>query len=235
MKKRRFLRLALLALAGLAALLPLATPALFAATNDPARWENEIAAFEAADRTNPPPPQPILFLGSSSIRLWKSLPQDFPRHHVLNRGFGGSQIADSLHFADRIVFPYQPRKIIMYAGGNDINAGKSPQQVAADFMAFVHRVHQRLPQTTIAYISIAPNPARWAQIERVREANRLIKEFTRSDPRLEFIDVFPHMLGPDGLPLPDIFVDDRLHMNDRGYALWKKIVAPFLGPPDRPQ
>jgi lysophospholipase L1-like esterase len=122
----------------------------------------------------------------------------------------------------------------MYAGGNDINAGKSPQQVAEDFRAFVQKVHQRLPETRIAYISIAPNPARWAQVEKVREANRLIKAFTETDQRLEYIDAFSHMLGADGQPLPDIFVEDRLHMNAKGYALWKKLVEPYLGPPDRP-
>lgn len=234
MKQRLIRRLAALAMAWAVVCLARAPLPAASVTNDHARWEKEIAAFEAADRTNPPPANAILFIGSSSIRLWKTLAQDYPRHHVLNRGFGGSQIADSVHFAERIVFPYQPRKIIMYAGGNDINAGKSPEQVAADFKAFVQKVHQRLPQTRIAYLSIAPNPARWAQIERVREANRLIKEFTQKDPRLEFIDVFTHMLGPDGLPLPDIFVDDRLHMNAKGYALWKRIVEPYLGPPDRP-
>lgn len=205
-----------------------------AATNPHARWENEIAAFEAADRTNPPPAHAILFIGSSSIRLWKTLAQDFPRHNVVNRGFGGSEIADSVHFAERIVFPYAPRQIIMYAGGNDLNNGKTPEQVTADFKAFVHKVHQRLPQTRIAYLAIAPNPARWAQIERVRRANQLIADFIRTDARLVFIDVHPHMLGTDGQPLPDIFLEDRLHMNPKGYAIWKKIVEPHLGPPDRP-
>lgn len=234
MKKLTFLRPSSVWWAWLGVWLVLSSSAALPATNDFARWEKEIAAFEAADRTNPPPKGGILFIGSSSIRLWKTLAQDYPRHQVLNRGFGGSQIADSVHFAERIVFPYAPRKIIMYAGGNDINAGKSPQQVAEDFRAFVQKVHQRLPETRIAYISIAPNPARWAQVEKVREANRLIKAFTETDQRLEYIDAFSHMLGADGQPLPDIFVEDRLHMNAKGYALWKKLVEPYLGPPDRP-
>ncbi|HXG46302.1 MAG TPA: SGNH/GDSL hydrolase family protein [Methylomirabilota bacterium] len=170
-------------------------------------------------------------MGSSSIRLWKSLAQDFPRHPVLNRGFGGSQISDSIHFAERIVLPYRPRQIVMYAGGNDINAGKSPEQVAGDFKAFVAKVHAALPQTRVAYISIAPNPARWAQVEKVRKANQLIEEFTRSDPRLTFIDVYSRMLGDDGKPKPDIFVEDRLHMNARGYEIWRRTVEPFLLPP----
>ena len=139
-----------------------------------ARFENEISAFETADKTNPPPKRAILFIGSSSIRLWKTLPQDFPGHKVINRGFGGSEIADSVYFADRIVFPYEPRMIVLYAGGNDINGGKSPEVVSADFKAFVEKVRAKLPDTRIAYISIAPNPARWSQVERVKAANKLI-------------------------------------------------------------
>jgi lysophospholipase L1-like esterase len=160
--------------------------------------------------------------------LWKTLAEDLPEHKVINRGFGGSEIADSVRFVDRIVVPYQPKRIVMYAGGNDINGGKTPEQVASDFKAFVAKVHAKLPEAKISYISIAGNPARWAQVERVKEANKLIREFTTTDKRLNFIDVFPHMLGKDGMPLPDIFVDDRLHMNEKGYAIWKKVVGSAL-------
>src|SRR5688572_22583891 len=203
----------------------LAAAALAQTTN---RWEKDIAAFEAQDRTNPPPKDAILFIGSSSIRLWKTLAQDLPEHKVINRGFGGSQISDSVYFADRIVVPYRPKMVVMYAGGNDINAGEGAEQVATDFKAFVQRVHAKLPETRIAYISIAPNPARWAQMDRVRRANELIREFTKMNPRLTFIDVFPHMLGEDGQPRPEIFVADRLHMNEQGYALWTKVIRPVL-------
>lgn len=201
---------------------------VFTALAQTNRFDAEIAAFEAKDRTNPPPKDAILFVGSSSIRLWKTLAEDLPNYKVINRGFGGSQIADSIHFAERIVLPYQPRMIVMYAGGNDINAGKTPDQVANDFKAFVAKVRGKLPDTRIAYISIAPNPARWAQVDRVRRANELIREFIATDSRLAFIDVFPHMLGQDGHPRPDIFVEDRLHMNEHGYALWKRIVGKAL-------
>ncbi len=191
-------------------------------------FAKEINAFTAADATNPPPRSAILFLGSSSIRLWKTLNADFPELRVVNRGFGGSQVIDSVNYADRIVFPYKPRHIVMYAGGNDINAKKSPQQVFEDFKAFVGKVHAELPRTKISYISIAPNPARWSQIENVREANRLIEEYTRHDSRLAYIDVFSHMLGADGQPLPDIFVADRLHMNPKGYVIWKNVIGQHL-------
>jgi lysophospholipase L1-like esterase len=193
------------------------------------RFDAEIAAFEARDRTNPPPKNAILFIGSSSIRMWKTLTQDFPEHKVINRGFGGSEIADSVYFTDRIVVPYRPKMIVMYAGGNDINGGKSPERVAADFKEFVEKIHTKLPGTRIAYVSIAPNPARWSQVDRVRRANELIREFTTSDPKLTFIDVFPHMLGDDAQPRPEIFLEDRLHMNEKGYAIWTRIIGPMLG------
>lgn len=203
-----------------------ATKGATAQTKTP--FENEILAFEASDRTNPPPRDAILFIGSSSIRLWKTLTKDFPKHKVINRGFGGSQIVDSVNYADRIVFPYQPRQVVLYAGGNDINAGKSPDQVFADYKAFIAKVRSTLPKAKISYISIAPNPARWAQVEKVKAANRLIEGHTKTDPRLGFINVFPEMLGPDGQPKPDIYVADRLHMNANGYAIWTGIVGQYL-------
>jgi len=192
------------------------------------RFQNEIEAFERSDRTNPPPQGATLFIGSSSIALWKTLAQDFPGHRVINRGFGGSQLIDSVNYAERIVLPYQPKRIVLYAGGNDINEGKSPQQVLADYRAFVAKVQAALPATRIAYISIAPNPARWAQVDKVREANRLIEDYARQHPQLSFINVFPRMLGTDELPQPDLFGPDRLHMSPKGYALWKELVGPFL-------
>jgi lysophospholipase L1-like esterase len=192
-------------------------------------FEAEIRAFEASDKTNPPPSGAILFIGSSSIRLWKTLAQDFPEHKVLNRGFGGSQIADSVQFADRIVFPYNPRMIVFYAGGNDINAGKSSEKVFADFKEFAEKVRSRLPTTRLTYISIAPNPARWKQVEKVKAANSMIEDYCKAN-HLTFINVFPHMLGADGQPRPEIYADDRLHMNAKGYALWTGLVKPYLAP-----
>jgi lysophospholipase L1-like esterase len=150
---------------------------------------------------------------------------------VLNRGFGGSQISDSVYFTPRIVLPYEPRQIVFYAGGNDINAGKTPAAVAADFEKFANGVHAKLPQTKIDFISIAPNPKRWSQIEQVREANALIRSFCEKNPAwLTYIDVHPIMLGADGQPLPDIYVADGLHMNAKGYALWTKLLKPYLMP-----
>ena len=204
------------------------------APSDPfAKWEKEISAFEEKDKLNPPPKGGIVFVGSSSIRKWTTLSEDFPHHHVLNRGFGGSQLIDSVHFADRIVIPYEPRMIVLYAGGNDIHAGKSPEQVFADFQAFVAKVREKLPKTEIAYISIAGNPSRWAEVEKVKAANAMIEGFIKDQAGLKFINVFPRMLGSDGQPRPEIFVADRLHMNPEGYKLWTEIVGQYLPPADR--
>ena len=201
--------------------------------HDYAKLEKEIAAFEQADARNPPAKGGIVFVGSSSIRLWKTLAQDFPQHRVLNRGFGGSEIADSVHFADRIIFPCEPRMVVLYAGGNDLNAGQPPEKVIADFQAFAAKVRARLPDAEIAYISSAGNPARWAQVEKVRAVNAAIAAFIQDQPRMKFINVFPRMLGDDGLPRPEIFGPDKLHMNADGYKLWTEIIRPFLPAPDR--
>lgn len=204
------------------------------AQEDPSRkWESEISAFEKADQKTPPEKGGILFIGSSSIRLWKALPEHFPYHNVLNRGFGGSQISDSTYFADRIVFPYEPRMIVMYAGGNDLAAGVSPEDVAASFRTFTEKVREKLPNTRILYISITGNPNRWAQVEKVKAANEMIAKYCKETPGLTFIDVFHRMLKEDGLPRPELFVADGLHMNAAGYELWRDIVGPYLGAGDR--
>lgn len=192
------------------------------------QFEPEIKAFEEADKTNPPVKGGVLFIGSSSIRLWKSLAEDFPRARVISRGFGGSHVEDSVDFADRIVFRARPRLIVFYAGDNDIESGKSPAVVLKDFQKFVTLVHQKLPRTRIAFISIKPSPARWHLAEKLKEANRLIKVFIERDRRLDYIDVFSSMLGKDRKPRAELFLEDRLHMNEAGYTLWSSIVAPFI-------
>jgi len=195
------------------------------------KWEAEIKAYESSDRTNPPPKDAILFVGSSSIRLWQSLARDFPDHKVINRGFGGSHLADSVAFVDRIVIPYRPKMILLYAGDNDIADGKTPEEVLMDFKTFVKKVHAKLPKARIAYISIKPSIARWQLVDRVREANRLIEVYcqTRKHPKLmTFIDVFTPMLESDGQLRNELFVEDGLHLNANGYELWTSVIKPQL-------
>lgn len=194
----------------------------------PSKWESEIKAFESADKTNPPPPGAILFVGSSSIRLWKTLAQDFSEYNVINRGFGGSQIADSVAFADRIVIPCRPKAIVLYAGDNDLAAGKSPRQVFADFRAFAQKIQASLPETRIVFLCIKPSPSRWHLVEEIKTANRMIANYCRQKKRLIYIDIFKPMLGPDGKPRAELFLEDRLHMNSKGYALWTRIIKSRL-------
>lgn len=192
------------------------------------RWQKGILAFGKQDAQKAPPEHPIVFTGSSSIVKWKTLEEDFPGLPVMNRGFGGSELFDSFNYAQLTVIKYKPRLVVMYAGSNDISAGKTPQRVLEDFKAFVAKVHAALPECRISYISNAPNPKRWSMVEQMQEASRLIEEFTKTDKRLQFINVYPHMLGADGLPKPDIFAPDQLHMNAKGYAIWKEVVGPNL-------
>ncbi len=199
-------------------------------TAAPSKWEKEISAFDVADREHPPEKGGIVFVGSSSIRMWTTLAKDFPDFHVVNRGFGGSEISDSVQYADRLIFPQEPRLIVMYAGGNDIHARKSPERVLSDFKAFTEKVRAHSPKVEIAYIAISPNPSRWAEIEKVKAANAAIEAYIKEQPNMKFIDTYSHMLGTDGLPLPGIFRDDKLHMNAEGYKIWTGVIRPYLGP-----
>ena len=192
------------------------------------KWEPEIKKFEETDREKPPPKGAVLFVGSSSIRLWQSLGNDFPGTRVINRGFGGSELADSTFYVDRMVVPYRPKMVVLYAGDNDLANGKTPQQVFEDYKAFVERVHRKLPNTRIAFISIKPSPARASLLQSMKEANGLIKAYTTHARRLIYIDVFTPMLGKDGNPRPELFGPDRLHMNSEGYRLWKLVVTPSI-------
>lgn len=190
------------------------------------RWENEISAFEARDKTNAPPSGAILFVGSSTIRKWTTLARDFPGKQVINRGFGGSEIADSTALAERIIFPYAPRMIVLYAGDNDLAAGKSPEKVFADFHAFIKKMHEHLPETRVAFISIKPCPLRWRLKDKVVEVNQKIAAIR--DDKLTFINVYPSMLGADGKPKPELFLADGLHPSAKCYDLWAKLITPYL-------
>ena len=213
---------------GLILVLVLAVSCLLTQAADFEKWEKEIAAYEQADRASPPPKGGLLFVGSSTIRLWRTLASDFPQHQVINRGFGGSQIADSTHFAERIIFPYAPRMILLRAGGNDIHAGKSPELVFSDFRAFVAKVHEKLPDTQIAYIALSPSIARWDEKEKGEALNRMIREYTREIAGLKYIAADSISLGPDGKPRPDLFVADKLHFSPEGYKLLAECVKPHL-------
>lgn len=196
--------------------------------SDSAAWEADISKFEQADRANPPKPGAVLFIGSSSIRKWTDLAQDFPGTRVLNRGFGGSRLADSTYYASRIIVPYHPRMIVLYAGDNDINDGHSAQQVFDDYVAFVTRVRKDLPATPIAFVSIKPSPSRAKWLPVMQEANAKIRAYAAAHPHLVYIDVASKMLDRGGQSRAELFTEDNLHMNRKGYDLWRDIIAPYL-------
>jgi len=223
---RSVLALGLICIAGLGC--QHAPPASSLAPPDSSRWEQDIQRFEEADRTSPPPRNGILFVGSSSIRLWRTLAQDFLGKPVFNRGFGGSQLADSVNFADRIIIPYAPKQVVIYAGVNDLHAGKSADAVYGDFVALVSKIHRELPKAKVLFIALSTNPSRWAEVEQVREVNRRAADYCRQRDWITFVDTFSLMLDAEGRPLPDIFVADKLHMNSKGYAIWREVIAPHL-------
>ena len=193
---------------------------------DPARFAAEIEAFAAWDGKNAVPADGVLFVGSSSMRLWATA-DAFPGKPVINRGFGGSELSDVLHFYDRIVLPYAPATIFVYAGDNDIENGKSADQVYDDWLQLVERVQADLPDTRLFFLSIKPSTARWGKWPEMQAANRLVREHAAAHERLGYVDLATPLLGADGRP-KDVYLGDGLHLDADGYALWREALAPYL-------
>lgn len=183
--------------------------------------------FAKQDKASPPPQGGIVFLGSSSIRRW-DLKKSFPDLPVVNRGFGGSVIADSIRYFDRIVTPLKPKTVVLYAGDNDIGRGMTAQEVFSDYKRFVAKAHASLPKAKIVFLAIKPSIRRRSMMMTVAGADNLIREYTLTHPLLEYVDVYEPMLDPRGEPQPDLFVEDGLHLSDKGVALWTRILRPYL-------
>jgi lysophospholipase L1-like esterase len=200
------------------------------ASQDPAFFADEIAAFAAADRERPPPERPVVFVGSSSIRLWETLVRDFAPLPVLNRGFGGSQLRHVNHYVEETVLRYRPRAVVLYAGDNDLDArtGRRAEDVVRDFEAFVRLVHAAVPDARIYYVAIKPSRLRWARWPEMRRANEAIARRCEADARLAFLDTAAPMLATGEPPARRLFVLDGLHLSEEGYALWTSVVRPRL-------
>jgi lysophospholipase L1-like esterase len=192
-----------------------------------AKWDKEIAALEKKLKDKPPEKGSIFFAGSSSIKFW-DVKKSFPDLPVVNVGFGGSVIRDTTHFAEKILIPFEPKTIVFFAGDNDLAAKRTPEQVRDDFRDFTKVVHAKLPKTAIFFISVKPSPSRWKLYDQQQKANELVKADCAKDETLKYVDVVGAMLGKDGMPLPDIFKPDNLHMNDKGYEIWAGILKPLL-------
>ena len=206
---------------------PAPTPVL-KALPDSARFAAELNAFMREDSASPPPPSPVLFVGSSSIRFWESLATDFPGVPVLNRGFGGSRMDDVLRYADRVVFRYKPRAIVLYEGDNDLQDGFTPARVAGSVAEFLSRVRRALPQARVVCLAVKPSPSRWNLADKVRQTNELLQAVVAQDTMATYVDVYTPMIGADGRPRAELFRADSLHMTPAGYAVWRDAVAPAL-------
>lgn len=218
---------------GISLLILLCGPLFAAAQNkseqkeQPDRWEEAIRAFENWDSRNAFPSDAVLFVGSSSIRLWQTR-ESFRDLPVINRGFGGSQISEVNYYAKRIVLPYAPKVVVFYAGDNDIAGGKSAERVFNDYAAFTKLVHASLPATRIIFISIKPSRSRWTLWPVMSDANKMIRDFSGKDKRLLYFDGAAPLLGADGLPNVELFMPDKLHLNAKGYEVWTKKLRPVI-------
>jgi lysophospholipase L1-like esterase len=195
-----------------------------------APFQDEITAFKKQDNMQPPPANPILFVGSSSFRKWTDVQSAFPGYPIINRGFGGSSFPDVLRYAGDIIFPYKPKQIVIYCGDNDLAASDTvtAQVVYARFLQLYRVIRSRMNKVDILYVSIKPSPSREKLMPRMEEANRLIGDFLRKQSHAAFADVYHPMLNAEGHPMEDLFVDDKLHMNPKGYAIWQKVIQPYL-------
>jgi hypothetical protein len=195
------------------------------------RFEARVLEYEAADAQVPPPKGAILFAGDSQFYRWKTIHEDLPGYTLINRSIDSFQFRDLIHYADRLVIPYQPRLIVLHVGGNDVHNGRTPVQVLEDFKTFVRRVRAKYPTVPIVYSSITPGPGRWDEAPQRRETNRVIREYVATRPDLEFVDLWAAMLTADGRPREDIWVEDRVHPNHAGYLLRVELTRPLLGAP----
>lgn len=191
-------------------------------------WQAEIDALAEIDRRQTPPKDAVLFVGSSSMRKWDNLRNDFPGFNVINRGFGGSHLEDVNYYFDRVVAPFQAKIIFLYAGENDINDGKTPERVLEDFKKFTALAHEKSPRSKLFFISLKPSPSRWQLRDKFQQTNALIKAECEKSNRAKFIDVWAAMLNEQGEPKTEIFVEDKLHMNQKGYDLWRGVLTKYL-------
>lgn len=191
---------------------------------------NEIRAFKKQDSVDAPPKNAILFAGSSSFRLWHNIKDDFKGYTIINRGFGGSSLTDVIRYTEEILFPYQPKQVVIYCGENDFAADKllPADSVLNRFTTLFGMIRKRLPSAHISFVSMKPSPSRWQFKDKMQKANAAISDFLLSQDNASYIDVWEAMLNESGLPRPELFLKDSLHMNGLGYVIWKHKILPKL-------
>lgn len=202
---------------------------LFAQEQKPAFWD-DIQSFKKADSVSFPPENAILFIGSSSFTMWKDVQKDFPAYTIINRGFGGSSLTDVIRYASDIILPYDPKQIVIYCGENDLaGSDKVTSKIVFDrFKQLFGLIRNSYPNAKLTYVSMKPSPSRLHLMPKMTEANLLIKKFLKKQEKTSFVDVYQKMLNEAGTPMKDIFLEDNLHMNAKGYAIWQKLIEPHL-------
>ena len=189
-------------------------------------WESDIEKFEQLDVTKSYPSDAILFAGSSSIRLWSTIGKDMMPYNVIQRGYGGAKLSDFAVYADRIIYPHPCKAIVIFIG-NDISGNendKSPLEVSQLFRKTLYIIRRKFTDTPVFWISVTPTPSRWAVWPEIKEANEMIKEICDSHRNTYFIDTEKYFLNSSGLPRGELFIEDKLHLNDEGYRIWSGII-----------
>jgi len=211
------------------ALCVLICSSLFAQNTKPAFW-NDIQQFRKQDSVQPPPSNAILFVGSSSFTRWTDVQNYFPGYTIINRGFGGSTLVDVLRYEEDVIFKYNPKQVLIYCGENDFASSDTitPTTVFNRFKTLFSEIRTVYPKVPIAYISMKPSPSRWNLRDKFMTGNHLIEDYLKKQKNAQFISVWKPMLGSDGKPKKELFVEDNLHMNAQGYAIWQKIIQPTL-------
>ena len=196
--------------------------------NEQAPFYKDIISFSKQDSTNPPPKGAILFTGSSSFTKWTNVQEMFPGHTIINRGFGGSSLPDVIRYAENVIYPYEPKQVVIYCGDNDIEGGADSKIVTERFKTLFHMIRKKLPAASIVFVSIKPSPSREKFLPVARQVNQLIKNYLWQQGNAGFVDVFTPMLNVEGKARPELFLDDMLHMKPEGYVIWQKAMEPYL-------
>jgi len=207
----------------------LGTGVLYSQEQKPAFWE-DVQAFKKQDSISAPPKNAILFIGSSSFTMWKDLNEYFPGYKIINRAFGGSTLLDQLQYVREVVYPYKPKQVIIYCGENDLAASDTVDgnDVANRFKSLFTMIRNKFPKVHIVYISMKPSPSRQMLAPKMISGNELIKKYLSSKGRTVLVDIYKEMINDEGKPREELFLEDNLHMNKNGYAIWKKAIEPYL-------
>jgi len=195
-----------------------------------APFYDEIQVFKKQDSLKSPPQHAILFVGSSSFHFWTDVQDYFPGYTIINRGFGGSSLPDVIYYASDIIFPYHPKQIVIYCGENDLAASDAVTEdtVFDRFKILFELIRSKMKDVPIVYVSIKPSPSRAQLRPKMEKANGMIKAYLTQQKNARFVDVYHPMLNGDDRPMPEIFREDSLHMNAKGYAIWQKAIQPYL-------